>query len=95
MMVSWVSMVGYIAALLVASTFYMKTMIALRCFALASNFCFITYAYFTVPTLYPVLCLHLFLVPLNSYRLTCLLKDKLNKISNSSNDDASTFDLIQ
>lgn len=77
-MIDWISVDGYIAAFLVASTFCMKTMIALRCFAIASNFCFILYAYFNLPVLYPVLLLHVFLLPLNCHRLFSLLKDNLH-----------------
>lgn len=78
-MIDWVSMVGYIAALLVASTFCMKTMVPLRCFAIASNLCFIIYAYFTFPILYPVLTLHGFLLPLNCHRLISLLKENVHR----------------
>ncbi len=70
----WVSFVGYVASILVASTFYVKTMIPLRCFALASNVGFITYAYFSTPQLYPVLLLHVCLLPLNGMRLKDLIK---------------------
>lgn len=72
-MADWVNIVGCMAAILVALTFYMESMIALRCIAISSNFCFVTYAYFMTPVLYPVLLLHLFLIPLNSYRLFFLL----------------------
>ncbi|MEO8401432.1 MAG: cyclic nucleotide-binding domain-containing protein [Gammaproteobacteria bacterium] len=65
----WVSIIGYLAAVLVASSFYMKTIVPLRVFAIASNICFIAYGYFIVPMLYPVLILHLFLLPLNIIRL--------------------------
>jgi|GEM_PF-4529005 hypothetical protein len=73
-MINWISMVGYIAALLVGTTFYMKSMIHLRCFAIASNVCFMIYAYFHSPQLYPVLILHAFLLPLNINRLWELRK---------------------
>lgn len=62
----WVEIAGYIASILVASTFYMKTMLPLRSFAIASNVAFVVYAYFG--HLYPVLILHLFLLPLNIIR---------------------------
>jgi hypothetical protein len=87
-MFDWISIVGYTAALLVATTFYMKTMIALRCFAIASNLCFIIYAYFHLPILYPILLLHVFLFPLNLHRLLGLLKNdsiKKNKTHVSFN----------
>ena len=63
----WVEIAGYIASVLVVSTFYMKTMLPLRIFAIGSNVAFMTYGYFG--HLYPVLILHLFLFPLNIIRL--------------------------
>lgn len=73
LIVDWVDVIGCVAAILVALTFYMKSMIALRSLAIVSNFFFIIYAYFTTPVLYPILYLHMFLMPLNSYRLFFLL----------------------
>lgn len=64
-----ISLMGYLASVFVASSFYMKTMIPLRWFAIASNLCFISYALLESPVLYPVLFLHLFLFPLNLIRL--------------------------
>lgn len=58
---------GYIAAILVFSTFYTKTMIPLRIVAICSNIAFITYGY--LEGLDPVLILHITLLPLNIYRL--------------------------
>jgi CRP/FNR family cyclic AMP-dependent transcriptional regulator len=63
----WVQLVGYVASLLVFSTFYMKTMIPLRCVAVASNMAFLAYGYFA--GLYPVFFLHVGLLPLNVLRL--------------------------
>jgi hypothetical protein len=68
----WVEIAGYIASILVASTFYMKTMLPLRIFAIGSNVAFMTYGYFG--HLYPVLILHLFLFPLNIIRLRQIRK---------------------
>lgn len=58
---------GYAASILVFATFYMKTMVPLRCVALVSNIAFITYAY--LESLFPVLILHLVLFPTNVFRL--------------------------
>ena len=58
---------GYVAAILVFSTFYTKTMIPLRIVAISSNVAFITYGY--LGELYPVLILHITLLPLNFFRL--------------------------
>ena len=67
-----VEVAGYIAAILVFLTFYMKTMIPLRLVGICSNCVFILYAYFGA--LYPVLFLHIILLPLNILRLREMLR---------------------
>ena len=62
-----IELIGYLASLLVFSTFYMKTMIPLRSVAIASNVAFISYGY--LAGLYPVFLLHVVLLPLNVWRL--------------------------
>jgi len=63
---------GYTAALLVFMTFWMKTMVPLRLAGLASNVFFIAYGLLLVA--YPVLILHLLLLPLNVLRLREMLQ---------------------
>jgi CRP/FNR family transcriptional regulator, cyclic AMP receptor protein len=63
---------GYIAALLVFMTFWMKTMVPLRLAGLASNVFFIAYVVLLVA--YPVLILHVLLLPLNVLRLREMLQ---------------------
>lgn len=63
---------GYLAAALVFLTFYMKTMIPLRVVGICSNCMFITYGF--LGGLYPVLILHLILLPLNGMRLREMLR---------------------
>lgn len=58
---------GYLASVLVFTTFYVKTMVVLRFVAIASNFAFIGYG--LAENLHPVLLLHLALLPMNFYRL--------------------------
>ncbi len=58
---------GYIAAFLVFMTFSMKTMVPLRTVGIASNVFFIAYGYLNPA--YPLLVLHLALLPLNIFRL--------------------------
>jgi hypothetical protein len=58
---------GYVAAVLVFMTFYMKTMIPLRIVGICSNCAFIMYGY--LDGLHQMLILHLTLLPLNSLRL--------------------------
>jgi CRP/FNR family transcriptional regulator, cyclic AMP receptor protein len=65
---------AWIAALLVFSSFFMKTMIPLRIVAIFSNVAFITYAllgleYGVFGSVYPILALHSCLLPLNVLRL--------------------------
>ncbi|MBI1893043.1 MAG: cyclic nucleotide-binding domain-containing protein [Candidatus Rokubacteria bacterium] len=67
MTLSWLDLIGYLAALLVFCTFYMKTMIPLRVVAILSNLAFIGYGF--TGRLYPVLILHALLLPLNCLRL--------------------------
>lgn len=62
-----IEIAGFVAAGLVFLTFCMKTMIALRLVAIASNLAFIYYAYSAGLT--PILILHLLLLPLNLFRL--------------------------
>ena len=62
---------GYIAAVLVFMTFSMKTMVPLRTVGIASNIFFIAYGYLNPA--YPLLVLHLALLPLNIFRLNQML----------------------
>ena len=63
---------GYLAAVLVFLSFYMKTMVPLRVIGICSNCAFIAYGY--LGALYPVLALHLILLPLNGFRLHEMLR---------------------
>jgi CRP/FNR family cyclic AMP-dependent transcriptional regulator len=65
-------MAGYLAALFVFLTFYMKTMVPLRVIGICSNCIFIIYGY--LGGLYPVLILHSILLPLNGLRLREMLR---------------------
>lgn len=65
-------LLGYAAAACVFVTFYMKTMVPLRVAGIVSNFLFIAYGYDL--NAYPVLILHLVLLPLNILRLRQMLR---------------------
>jgi len=69
---SQADVIGYVAALFVFVTFWMKTMIPLRALGIASNIFFIGYGY--MASAYPPLFLHLLLLPLNSVRLYQMLQ---------------------
>jgi CRP/FNR family transcriptional regulator, cyclic AMP receptor protein len=71
-MMGVVEAVGYLAAVLVFLTFYMKTMVPLRVTGICSNCAFIVYGY--LGGLYPVPILHCILLPLNSVRLREMLR---------------------
>lgn len=58
---------GYVAAALVFGSFYMRTMVPLRCVAMASNVAFLTYGLWL--QIWPVAVLHAILLPLNTIRL--------------------------
>ena len=62
---------GYCAATLVFCTFYMKTMVPLRIAGIVSNVFFISYGYLVGA--YPILILHVLLLPLNVVRLRQML----------------------
>ena len=63
--------IGYFAAFLVFLTFSMKTMVPLRIVGITSNIFFIAYGYLNPA--YPLLVLHLALLPLNIFRLRQIL----------------------
>ncbi len=88
---SIVELVGYAASALVFLTFLMKTMIPLRAVAIASNLAFISYG--TLAGLYPILILHLVLLPLNVWR-TMQMIALARKVREASSGDL-TFDWLK
>ena len=87
----WVELAGYISSLLVAASFYMKTIIPLRLFAITSNLAFITYG--VGAELYPVIIFHTFLFPLNILRLV-QMKKLIKDVQDASEGDFSLQSLI-
>jgi CRP/FNR family transcriptional regulator, cyclic AMP receptor protein len=79
-------LLGYAAAACVFVTFYMKTMVPLRIAGIVSNFLFIGYGY--ALDAYPVLILHLVLLPLNVLRLREMLR-VIKQIENATKGDAN------
>ena len=79
-------LIGYAAAACVFVTFYMKTMVPLRVAGIISNVLFIAYAY-DLPA-YPVLILHLALLPLNIIRLRQML-NLIRQIEAATKDDTN------
>jgi hypothetical protein len=64
---SWIDLTGYLASVSVLATFCMGTMGSLRAVAILSNVLFITYG--LELHLYPVLLLHLALLPINLLKM--------------------------
>jgi CRP/FNR family transcriptional regulator, cyclic AMP receptor protein len=69
---NWIDGAGYFASTLVLAAFCMKTMVPLRVTAICSNIAFIMYAFYD--GLFPVLILHLILLPLNILRTVQMLR---------------------
>src|ERR1700712_3036669 len=65
------SLVGYAASGAVLGTFLMRGMVPLRILAILSNFLFAIYGY--AEHIYPVLYLHIALLPINAHRLAASL----------------------
>jgi hypothetical protein len=63
----WIDGLGFCASTAVLAGFCMTTMVPLRSFAIASNVLFICYGMFG--HIYPVLLLHLALLPINLVKL--------------------------
>ena len=68
----WIEAFGYLGALMMLATFSMKTMLHLRMVGIVANLAFITYG--VLDHVYPVLLLHMILLPLNVWRLWQLLR---------------------
>jgi hypothetical protein len=69
---SWIDYVGFLAALTVLATFCMDTILPLRGFAIVSNILFIVYG--VAGQLYPVLLLHVVLLPINISKVVQLVR---------------------
>jgi hypothetical protein len=87
---------AWVAALLVFSSFFMKTMIPLRLVAIMSNVVFVTYAllglrYGIFGRVYPILVLHSLLLPLNVLRLH-QIKRLINAVNGASKSE--TFESL-
>ena len=79
---SWIDFLGFAAALSVLASFSMSTILALRTLALLSNVLFILYG--LCAHIYPVLMLHIILLPINSIKLNRIKPDLARKSLNSA-----------
>jgi|SRR5665213_1771961 len=71
---NWIDLVGYIASASVLATFCMSTMVPLRTVAIVSNILFATFG--LLAHVYPVLALHIILLPVNGTRLLQALRQR-------------------
>ena len=86
---------AWAAALLVFSSFFMKTMIPLRVVAITSNIAFVTYAllglkYGIFGRVYPILVLHSSLLPLNVLRLR-EIKGLISAVNSASKSETTEY----
>ena len=91
----WIVIAGWVAAVLVFSSFFMKTMIPLRVVAITSNLAFIAYAllgleYGVFGRVYPILVLHASLLPLNVLRLR-EIRNLINAVNTASTSETLEF----
>jgi CRP/FNR family transcriptional regulator, cyclic AMP receptor protein len=84
------SYIGYLASALVLCTFLTRTMMPLRMVALGSNVAFIAYG--ALLHLYPVLVLHVVLLPVNAWRLREIFQ--LVKSVQETADDGKVFNAL-
>ncbi len=84
----YVQLLGFLAAVLMFSTFYMKNMIPLRIIGMASNVAFILYASNAEPKVWPLLVLHIVLLPMNFLRLIQMLR-LIQQVRRASEGDMS------
>jgi hypothetical protein len=72
MAVTWIDMLGYLASASVLATFCMRRMVPLRIMALVSNLLFLGFG--ALAHVYPVMILHLVLLPVNAASLLQLCR---------------------
>ena len=82
----WIDLIGYLAAVLMFTTFFMKKMIPLRALGASANVTFVIYAALT--HVYPLLILHAALFPLNITRMIQMM-NLVKKVKEASKGDFS------
>ena len=88
---NWIDILGYAASASVLTTFCMSTMVPLRVIAIFSNVLFATFG--ALSHIYPVLVLHLILLPVNVVRLIQILR-LIQSISAAHASDLSVHSLL-
>ncbi len=88
---SGINYIGWGAGALVLATFYLRTMIPLRIFAITSNVAFISYGFLAGLT--PIFVLHALLLPLNIVRLQ-QMRHLVARVKRASRGDLSLDMLV-
>ncbi len=87
----WVEALGFLAAFLMFSTFYMRNMIPLRIIGMSSNAAFIVYA--AIAQVWPLFVLHVVLLPMNFVRLLQMIR-LIKQVKHASESDMSLDFLV-
>ncbi|WP_417913216.1 Crp/Fnr family transcriptional regulator [Candidatus Electronema sp. TJ] len=82
----FIQLLGFLAAFLMFSTFYMKNMIPLRIVGIASNITFIVYTFNA--HVWPIFVLHTALLPMNCLRLAQMIR-LIKQVRRASEGDMS------
>lgn len=90
---AWVDAIGFCASFAVLASFCMTTIIPLRACALASNLLFGVYG--LLAHIYPVMFLHMLLLPINLVKLWRLKSGEAQPNSSTSADTAARLRLPQ
>jgi CRP/FNR family transcriptional regulator, cyclic AMP receptor protein len=88
---TWIDVLGYAASASVLATFCMGTMVPLRIIAIGSNVLFILFGAFA--HIYPVLVLHIILLPVNVTRLVQILR-LIRGVREAQGSDLSVDSLV-
>lgn len=86
LIMEFTQLLGYLAAFLMFSTFYMKNMIPLRMVGIASNITFIIYTFNA--QVWPIFVLHTALLPMNCLRLAQMIR-LIKQVRRASEGDMS------
>jgi CRP/FNR family cyclic AMP-dependent transcriptional regulator len=78
MALTWIDMLGYLASASVLATFCMRRMVPLRIMALVSNLLFLGFG--GLAHVYPVMILHLVLLPVNAASLLQLFSTRRGSV---------------
>ena len=85
----WIDATGWLAAGLTLVAYSMRTMLPLRVTAIGANISFIIYGAAT--PVYPMLVLHLCLLPLNTARLMQILRDRKRALESTRADSLAAL----